>query len=242
MPTVPLGRLYGPEMRAFLEGRGVGIRLGTAVKAFAAERGRVVGAALRDGSTLSADWYVAAVPSHRLAGLLPADVAADAMVTKLRNLEPSPITSIHLWFDRPCLPVPHAVLVDCLGQWAFDRGNGYVQVVVSASRELRGVPANELAERHPGGTGAIVPGRSTGDVAPVEGRDGEGGDVRPGAGGGPLAAGAGHAAGQPGRRRRLDRHRLAGHDGRGRPQRGAGRRGRSRKPPDCRLLMHAALC
>jgi uncharacterized protein with NAD-binding domain and iron-sulfur cluster len=52
------------------------------------------------------------------------------------RLEPSPITSVHLWFDRHIMDVPHAVLVDCLGQWAFDRGGYYVQVVISAAREL----------------------------------------------------------------------------------------------------------
>ena len=32
------------------------------------------------------------------------------------------ITGIHLWFDRPTMTLPHAVLIDCLGQWVFDRG------------------------------------------------------------------------------------------------------------------------
>ena len=51
------------------------------------------------------------------------------------NLTPSPITSVHLWFDRPVMSLPHAVLVDCLGQWVFNRGEVapgefYLQVVV----------------------------------------------------------------------------------------------------------------
>jgi hypothetical protein len=61
----------------------------------------------------------------------------------LRKLEVSPITSVHLWWDRPVISCPHVVLVDCIGQWLFNRGETapgehYVQVVVSAARQFRG--------------------------------------------------------------------------------------------------------
>ena len=67
----------------------------------------------------------------------------------MKNLSPSPITSVHLWFDRPVMRRPHAVLVDCLGQWVFDRGEVapgefYLQVVVSASRSLRELGREEI--------------------------------------------------------------------------------------------------
>src|SRR5206468_3845695 len=59
----------------------------------------------------------------------------------LRHLGHSPITSVHCWFDRPATELPHVVLVDCLGQWVFNRGRTpqgdyYLQVVVSAARPL----------------------------------------------------------------------------------------------------------
>ena len=46
---------------------------------------------------------------------------------------------MHLWFDRDCIDLPHAVLVGRVSQWAFrpaDAPPGYCQVVISASRGL----------------------------------------------------------------------------------------------------------
>ena len=40
----------------------------------------------------------------------------------LRHLQTSPITSAHLWYDRPITRLPHVVLIDCVGQWLFNRG------------------------------------------------------------------------------------------------------------------------
>ncbi len=102
---------------------------------------------LRDGSTLTADWYILAVPHERAADLLPEEVAPG-----VKQLEVSPITSVHLWYDRPVLRLPHAVLVDCLGHWVFNRdesnpGEHYLQVVISAARHLQGLGREEVRDR-----------------------------------------------------------------------------------------------
>src|SRR5262249_14420345 len=64
---------------------------------------------------------------------------------QLGCVESSPITGVHLWFDRPIMPLPHAAFVGRLSQWIFRRepsrasgGEHYYQVVISASRELAG--------------------------------------------------------------------------------------------------------
>jgi squalene-associated FAD-dependent desaturase len=134
LPTVPLGRLYGEELLAWFAAHGVEVRLNAAVKRIHVSDNGVSHLELRDGSELQADKYVCAVPFERFDDLLPA--ARGAGAPRSGELQPSPITSVHLWFDRPVLDLPHAVLVDCLGQWAFDRGSGYVQVVISAARDL----------------------------------------------------------------------------------------------------------
>jgi hypothetical protein len=84
--------------------------------------------------------------------LLPPELAADPFFAGAKELAPSPITSVHLWYDRPPLDLPHAVLVDCLGQWVFGRGEVapgefYLQVVVSAARPLRGLGRDEVLRR-----------------------------------------------------------------------------------------------
>jgi uncharacterized protein with NAD-binding domain and iron-sulfur cluster len=50
------------------------------------------------------------------------------------------------------MSLPNVVLVDCLGQWVFNRsrtspGEHYLQVVVSAARQLRGLGGDEVQRR-----------------------------------------------------------------------------------------------
>src|SRR5262245_45067179 len=121
LPAVPLGRLYGAELQDWLGRHGVRLVLGAGVRRLLLAAGRVTGLELRDGSQVEADWYVSAVPFDRLLGLLPEELtAADPYFGNLRNLELSPITSVHVWYDRRVLALPHVVLVDCTGQWVFN--------------------------------------------------------------------------------------------------------------------------
>jgi uncharacterized protein with NAD-binding domain and iron-sulfur cluster len=64
-------------------------------------------------------------------------------------LETSPITSVHCWFDCQGTDLPHIVLVESVGQWVFNRGETapgewYLQVVVSAARQFRGLGHDEV--------------------------------------------------------------------------------------------------
>ena len=164
VPTVPLGRLYGDEPRAWLSSHNVELRENANVRRLAlSPEGTIAGAELRDGSALSADWYVLAVPFDRVTDLLPDElVAREPYFGGVKNLTPSPITSVHLWFDRPTMKLPHAVLIDCLGQWVFDRGEVapgefYLQVVVSAARDLKGLGREEVQRRIVDELGRLFP-------------------------------------------------------------------------------------
>ena len=87
------------------------------------------------GERHTADYYICALPFERLPALgLPAPA-----------FEHSPITGIHLWFDRPVTDLPHATLLDRTVQWMFNKSEGrYVQLVVSASRELAAMAARDI--------------------------------------------------------------------------------------------------
>jgi squalene-associated FAD-dependent desaturase len=142
VPTVPLGRLYGDELRSWLEKHHVEVKLNAAVRAVKLTEGGISHVELRDGSNATASYYVLAVPFERLLDLLPEGLASLPQFSSIRNLESSPITSVHLWFDRPVMDLPHAVIVGCVGQWVFNRGEvapgeHYVQVVISAARVER---------------------------------------------------------------------------------------------------------
>jgi squalene-associated FAD-dependent desaturase len=153
LPAVPLGRLYGPELQSWLEQHRVQVRLNSAARLLKIGTDRVQGVELRQGDGLEADWYIATVPFDRLLDLLPAEVIeAHTVFRNLKQLEPSPITSVHLWYDQAVMDLPHVVLVGCVGQWVFNRGEvkpgeHYLQVVVSAARQFRGLGHEEVQRR-----------------------------------------------------------------------------------------------
>lgn len=133
---VPLGGLYSARRWARLPG--VRFRFRTSVTAMRTDGGRVQGLDL--GSTpVEADHYVSALPLDRLSFLAPdLDVTWD-------RFEYSPITGIHLWFDRPVTDLPHASLLDRNIHWFFNKKDGeYLQLVVSASRQLTSMGKNEV--------------------------------------------------------------------------------------------------
>jgi squalene-associated FAD-dependent desaturase len=143
LPTVPLGRLYGDELRGWLSGHEVDVRLNSACTALGIAERRVRSVMLREGTSLAADWYISALPPDRLLDVLPAEIAdGNEYFAALRQIQVSPIVSVHVWFNRPLTSLPHVVLVDSVGQWLFNRGEAppgehYVQVIVSAARQLQ---------------------------------------------------------------------------------------------------------
>lgn len=153
VPTVPLGQLYGSELAAWLAGQGIEIAYLNSARRLLIEGDRVAGVELRSNERCEADWYVSTLPFDRLLDVLPADlIDREPYFGNLRRLEPSPITSVHLWFDRAVTELPHVVLVGCVGQWLFNRGEvspgeHYVQVVVSAARAFRGLGHDEVQRR-----------------------------------------------------------------------------------------------
>jgi squalene-associated FAD-dependent desaturase len=125
VPAVPLRELYDAGRL-----RDAAIRLRTPV-----ERVRIadskVACAEAGGESLCADFYVLALPFERLA------VVAPELEISPQRFEHSPITGIHLWFDRAVTDLPHATLLDRNIQWMFNKAEGkYLQIVVSASRDL----------------------------------------------------------------------------------------------------------
>ena len=152
LPRVALGRLYGAELQAWLTQHGVQLRLGCGAGRLHVIDGRIGGVELRSGETMQSDWYLTAVPFDRLLSMLPEELINEEFYFgALRNLQTSPITSVHIWYDRPIMRWPHVVLVDCLGQWVFTRGEvapgeHYLQVVVSAARSFRGAGTRRSAK------------------------------------------------------------------------------------------------
>ncbi len=134
VPSVPLSELYSAEKWTGL-GK-VQLRMRCTVEEFVVENGAVARVETNQGA-LSADAYICALPFERIRGL-------DLDVGMFTH---SPITGIHLWFDRAVTDLPHAVLLDRTIQWMFNKSGGrYIQLVVSASRSLIDKSRGEVIE------------------------------------------------------------------------------------------------
>ena len=134
VPTVPLGALFGERLVAWLTDRGVAVEAGRSVTALVRDPAGSIAAAVADGAPLPCDAAILAVPWKAAARLVP-----DIVPPADDRFAGSPITAVHLWFDRDCIDLPHAVLVGRVSQWIFrpdDGPRGYCQVVISASRGL----------------------------------------------------------------------------------------------------------
>ena len=129
VPAVPLGDLYSTD--AWKRLGNVRIHLRSAVERIDAE-GFVVA-----GERRTADRYICSLPFERMESVgLPAP-----------RFTHSPITGVHLWFDREITTLPHATLLDRTMQWMFNKDRGrYLQLVVSASRDLTDMSRAEIID------------------------------------------------------------------------------------------------
>jgi squalene-associated FAD-dependent desaturase len=156
IPTVPLTDLYSTA-GDYIRARGGEIQFRASVESF-----RTVPFAVKvttNGQEQQFDYLILAVPFEGLGRMLPDTPSAAPLVAALGQFSTSPITGIHLWFDRQISDLDHAVLLDRTIQWMFHKSriiesrssaageNGsYVELVVSCSRSLVEKSKAEIVE------------------------------------------------------------------------------------------------
>jgi squalene-associated FAD-dependent desaturase len=155
IPMVPLTELYGTA-GDYIRARGGEIQLRAGVESFRAEDSAVNVTA--NGQERKYDYLILAVPFDVLGRILPDTPLSEPLAAALGQFSPSPITGIHLWFDRQISELDHAVLLDRTIQWMFHKsrliqarekadGTGsYVELVVSCSRSLVEKSKAEIVE------------------------------------------------------------------------------------------------
>ncbi|MGL4463438.1 MAG: hydroxysqualene dehydroxylase HpnE [Planctomycetia bacterium] len=175
VPRVPLGEFYGLRLTQWLTEFAVDVRSNQSAAGLEMNTdGTISACRLKNGTVVSGDYYILATPFDRVAGLLPPAVAAGSMaatVAGLAELETAPITSVHLWYDRPVMELPHLVGVGRTIHWLFRRdderpaddarpSNGrafYVQAVTSASRELAALGKDAILDKVTAEVAALLP-------------------------------------------------------------------------------------
>jgi squalene-associated FAD-dependent desaturase len=156
VPAVPLSELYGTAA-GYIEERGGKVHLRAAVESIHAESDAVrlcVG-----GEEIHADSAVLATPFNSIEKLLPEADGMQPLRENATRLDSSPITGIHLWFDREITPLEHAVLLERTIQWMFHKSKilaprkdappprgSYMELVVSSSKSLVDKPRGEIID------------------------------------------------------------------------------------------------
>jgi len=100
-------RLCAP-MRAHIEQRGGEVKLSSPVKEIMTnDDGTVAGLAMRDGSTVTADVYVSAMPVDIVKRMTPVAWQKMPYFRQFDELEGIPVINLHMWFDRKLQSVDH---------------------------------------------------------------------------------------------------------------------------------------
>jgi squalene-associated FAD-dependent desaturase len=152
VPTVPLTDLYNAA-GDYVRARGGVLHFRRPVEGFASESSQVR-VRLSDAEE-PFDFLVVALPFDALDRVLPGAAESTPLREQLSHFENSPITGIHMWFDRQISDLDHAVLLDRTVQWMFHKsrlqpirtqatngagsgaaGGSYIELVVSSSKTL----------------------------------------------------------------------------------------------------------
>ncbi len=149
IPTIPLSELYGHAV-GFIDAHGGQVSLRSSVNAVAFDAGSQRWRVRMDDAQVEADAVVLALPfesMQKLLSAMPPNAYSSGLAEKLQHFEHSPITGIHLWFDRIVTDMEHAVLLDTTIQWMYNKSllqpetrasasGSYLELVVSASKSL----------------------------------------------------------------------------------------------------------
>ncbi len=153
VPTLPLTDLYNAA-GDYVRSHGGTLHFRCPMESFADDAARVR-VRMRGNNSATADeifdYLVLALPFDVLESLLPPGSESSPLREQISHFENSPITGIHLWFDRQISNLDHAVLLDRTIQWMFHKSrlqpmrmqseNGsssgsYIELVVSSSKTL----------------------------------------------------------------------------------------------------------
>lgn len=156
IPSIPLSELYNRAIE-YIRQRGGEVCLRTSVDGMTpGEDGWTVTAADRNFSAQSVILALSFEAMANLLPLLPQNTASEDLAGKLNQFEHSPITGIHLWFDREVTDLDHAVLLDTTIQWMFNKSRlqpahrgsagSYLELVVSASKSLVSMARQEIID------------------------------------------------------------------------------------------------
>lgn len=148
IPTQPLSEFYA-GIAQLAERQGTALQLRSSVDRIQRLSNGLWQTTDSDGTQRTAANLLLALPfeqTQRLLATLPEDSPQRASVLPaLQHFTHAPITTVHLWFDRPITELDHAALLDTRIQWVFNKSRirrdetglpetgQYLELVISAS-------------------------------------------------------------------------------------------------------------
>ena len=120
VPMIPLTDLYN-RAGDYVRNRGGVIHLRSGVEAFSVDENGVNMRGSGQQREGRFDYLVLALPFDALDRVLPNVAEATPLRAQITQFENSPITGIHMWFDRQISDLDHAVLLDRTIQWMFHK-------------------------------------------------------------------------------------------------------------------------
>ncbi len=175
IPSIPLSELYGAAL-GYLRERGGQVSLRASVESIAPSANGWLTTITGNNEfrAIPSDAVILALSFEATAALLPTlpqNHASQELASHLAKFEHSPITGIHLWFDREVTDLDHAVLLNTTIQWMFNKSRlqpghrgaegssaSYLELVVSASRSLVPMTRQEIIDLALGELALFFPG------------------------------------------------------------------------------------
>lgn len=174
LPARPLDEMYAEPARQYILQRGGEVRTSMLAR-LVPGAGRIERVEVR-GERFSAGHVIAAVPWFGVRTLFPdaAPPALSALFEVTTRMEPMPIVTVNLWYDRPVMDDAFVGLPGRIMQWVFDKrivlggaashlslvSSGASAVVGCTNEELTALAAREVEAGLPGARG-VWPVRAT---------------------------------------------------------------------------------
>lgn len=150
LPAVPLHLMYAEPAREFITARGGEVRTNALARLLVRD-GAVAGVDVR-GEHVKASRAIAAVPWFALRALFGGDPPAELtdVLARCDAMEPMPIVTVNLWYDRQVMDDLFVGLPGREMQWVFDKraafgtSASHLSLVSSGATRLTGMTAEEL--------------------------------------------------------------------------------------------------
>lgn len=170
LPVVPLSGLFAEAAETYIRQNSGSIEKGSTVSELLTSNNSVSGVKLKDGRVFRGDYYISAVPYWSVQRLFAG--TAGFWGTELNSvpvLQPSPIISIHLLFNKSLIEYNFAAVLNSPIQWVFNKEKifrdatyrGLLSIVISGAHEYIDVPSEKLVEIALRELKKVIPATST---------------------------------------------------------------------------------